>query len=110
MTIGEVKVVSPEEVASQGEATILVLRLETNLALPCRVLPTSEVRRALLLALSRALPLSSWQSTLALGAESDAGSETMLARIGALVLVSHAAVLTPPKSVIEASGAAIASL
>ena len=104
LTIGETKVASPEGVA------VLVLLLETNLALHCRVLPASEVRRASLLALSRTLPLASWQSTLALGAESDARSETLLARTGALVLVSHAAILTLPKSVIEASMAAVASL
>ena len=84
--------------------------LEANLALSCRVLPASKVRRASLLALSHVLPLDLWQSTLSLGAKSDAGSETMLARTGALVLASHVVVLTQPKSVLEASGAAVVSL
>ena len=101
MTIGEAKVASPEEVASQGEAIVLVLPLEANLALSCR---------ASLLALSHALLLASRQSILAHGAESDARSATLLARTGALILASHVTGLTLPNSVIEASGAAVASL
>ena len=110
LTIGDVKVASPEGVDSQGEATVLLPPLEANLALPCRVLPASEVRRASLLALSRAFPLALRQIILALGAESDARSTTLLARTGALVLASHVAGLTPPNSVIESSGATVASL
>jgi len=110
LAIGEAKIASLERVTSLDEVTVLALPLEANLVLPCRVFSASEVRRASLLALSHALPLASWQSMLELGAESDARSETLLARTGALVLASHAAVLTPPKSVIEASGAAVASL
>ena len=87
-----------------------MLPLEADFALPCRVLPASEVRRASLLALSRALPLASRQSILALGAESDIRLATLLACTGALVLASHVAGLTPPNSVIEASGAAVALL
>ena len=103
-------VASPEGVASQGEATVIVLLLEANLALPCKVLPASEVRRTSLLALSHTLPLTSWQSILTLGAKSGARSETLLARTGALILASHAAGLTPPNSVIEPSRDAVASL
>ena len=110
MTIGKATVASPEGVASQGETTVLVLPLEVNLALMCRVLPTSEVRRASLLALSHALPLALWKSVLALGAESNARSATLLARIGALVLASRAAGLILPNSVVEASKAVITSL
>ena len=96
--IGEAKVASLEGVALQGEATVLVLPLEMNLAVSCRVLPASDVRRASLLAVSRALLLTSRQSILALGAESDARSTMLLARTGA------ATGLTSPKSVNKASG------
>ena len=63
------QIASPEGVASQGEVIDLVLPLEVNLALLCRAFPASEVRRALQLALSSALPLASRQSFLAFGAE-----------------------------------------
>jgi len=89
LAIGEAKVFSYEEVASQGEATALVLLLEAILALLCRAFPANEVRRGSLLALRSALPLASRQSLLALGAESDAGSAKLLARAGALILASH---------------------
>ena len=75
-----------ERVASPCEATTLVLPLEVNLALLCRAFPAGEVRRASLLVLSSALPLALRKSLLALGAESDAGSMTLLTRTGALVL------------------------
>jgi len=89
LAIGEAKVASLEGVASQGEATAFVLPLEANLALLCRAFPASEVRRASLLALSSNLPLASQQSLLALGAESDTGSATLLAHAGFLVLASR---------------------
>jgi len=65
-----------------------------------------------MLALNGALFLSSRQRFLALGAVSGsvAESATLLLHKGALVLASHAAGLALPSSVIDASGAAIASL
>ena len=64
MAIGEAKIASLERVTSLDEVTVLALPLEANLVLPCRVFSASEVRRASLLALSRALSLVSWKSTL----------------------------------------------
>jgi len=71
-----------------------------------RDFPASEVRRASMLSLSSALPLASRQSFLALGSESGIGSATLLACTDALVLVSHAAILTRSINIVEASGAA----
>ena len=110
LAIGKAKRTSPARVTSQDKATALVLPLEVNLALLCRAFPTSEVRRALLLALSSALRLASRHSLLTLGAENDARSAMLLACAGVLVLASCVTGLTLTTSVIEASGATVASL
>ena len=52
MAVGEARIASPEEIALQGEATILALPLKASLALLRRAPPLSEAKIALLLALS----------------------------------------------------------
>ena len=66
MAIGEVRIASPERVASQVEATILALPLKASLALLCEAPLLSKARIALLLALSSALSLASRLRSLAL--------------------------------------------
>ena len=112
LVIGEAKITSPERVASQGEATALVLPLEANFAWPCKAFSSSEVRIASLLALGDALSLASRQKFLTLGAVNGSESESamLLARIGAFVLASHVAGLVLPSSVVDASEATLASL
>jgi len=66
--IGEVRIASPERVASQGEATVLALPLKASLALLHEVFPVSEVEIASLLALSGASFLTSWLRSLAFSA------------------------------------------
>jgi len=66
LAIGEVRIVSHERVASQGEATVLALPLEASLALLCIVLLLSENKIASLLSLSGALFLASRLRSLAL--------------------------------------------
>ena len=89
LAISKAKVASSEGAASQGETTALVLPLEANLALLRRAFSESEVRRVSLLALNSALPLTSRQSLLAPGAESNARSTMLVARTGVVILASR---------------------
>ena len=67
MAIGEARIASPEKIASQGEATILILPLKASLVLLCRAFLSSLAKIASLLAPSGALSLASRQRSLALG-------------------------------------------
>ena len=66
--IGEVRIVSPERVASQGESTFLALPLKAGLVLLRRVLPVIETEIASLLALNGASFLTSRLRFLTLSA------------------------------------------
>ena len=66
LAIGEVRIVSPERVASQDEATVLALPLKARLARLRRVLPVSETKIASLLALNGASFLTTRLRSLAL--------------------------------------------
>ena len=66
--IGEARIVSPERVVSQDEATVLALTLKASLALLRGFLPVSEAEIVLQLALSGASFLTSRLRSLALSA------------------------------------------
>jgi len=101
LAVGEARIASPEEVALQGEATVLTLSLKASLALHNRVLSLSEVVIASLLAISGASFLASRLRLLALNSAlilalrlrtasgSEAALATLLAHRGALALISH---------------------
>ena len=74
LVIGKAKIALPKRVASQGEATILVLPLEVNLALLHRALSSSEAKIASLLAPNGVLSLASRQISLALGAVNESNA------------------------------------
>jgi len=66
LVIGEARIVSPEEVASQGETTVLTLPLKVSLALHNKVISLSEDVRASLLVHIGTSFLASWLRLLAL--------------------------------------------
>ena len=101
--ISKARIVSPERVASQDEATILTLPLKASLALLHIVIPMNKAEIASLLALNGASFLTSRLKSLALSAlvlasrlrtflalsaisGSDAELATLLAHRGALAL------------------------
>ena len=104
MAIGEARIASPERVTSQGEATVLVLPLEVNLALLCRAFSSSEDKIASLLAsggtlsLAHSRVLSTWCFVTSFAAEitsikccyeRDAESATRLVPKSVLALASR---------------------
>jgi len=110
LAISGARIASPGRVASQGEATALVLPLEAKLTLLCKAFPSSEVRIGLLLALNGTLFLASRQIFLTLDAVSGSDAAPLLACKGALMLALRAAGIVIPSSVVDASEAAVASL
>ena len=98
LAVGEARIASLEELALQGEVTILALPLKVSLALHNRVLCLSEVVIASLLTLNDILFLASRLRSLALNSalvltlrlrsssKSEAALTMLLAHIGALAL------------------------
>jgi len=66
LAIGEARIVSPERVASQGEATVFALPLKASVALLRIAFSLSEAEIASLLALSSASSLALQLKSLAL--------------------------------------------